>query len=85
MAKGEEADEARGVDEAEEENHRGDAMSDCDGCALDIKDTDRCDGSWWVLCTAVFLDLLRRAANGEEPDLLLMEHMANCEREARDE
>lgn len=32
---------------------------------------------WWVISGPSFLQLLRRAASGEDPDLLLAEEYAN--------
>lgn len=38
--------------------------------------------SWWCINGAAFLDALRRAHAGENPDLLYAEHYANSEIEA---
>lgn len=33
---------------------------------------------WWVMRADALLDLLKRAAAGEDPDLLYAEHYANA-------
>lgn len=40
---------------------------------------------WWVIRGDSILDLLRRAASGENPDLLLLEAYANTEKDGEDE
>lgn len=38
-------------------------------------------GGWWVISDTALKDMLFRAAQGEDPDLLLMEHYANSHQE----
>lgn len=37
--------------------------------------------SWWVIHSERILELLRRAADGEDPDALLLEEYANSDSE----
>lgn len=37
--------------------------------------------SWWVISREAFLDALRRAAAGEDPDLVYLEEYANADHE----
>lgn len=39
------------------------------------------DLGWWSISGEALLDLLRRAHDGEDPDLLYAEEYANAERE----
>jgi len=36
---------------------------------------------WWVISDEALLSMLRRVANGEDPDLVMAEEYANCEHE----
>jgi hypothetical protein len=44
-------------------------------------DDDTDPMSWWAISGDALLDLLRRAAAGEDPDLLYAEEYANAEHE----
>jgi len=41
--------------------------------------------SWWVLRDDYFMDALRRAHAGEDPDMLYIEYHANSETGTEDE
>lgn len=40
---------------------------------------------WWTISGEALLDMLRRASNGEDPDLVYAEEYANSEHEHPDE
>lgn len=40
---------------------------------------------WWVISGETLIDLLRRAANGEDPNMLYAEAYANSKIERQDE
>lgn len=40
--------------------------------------------TWWVIEQGPLLDALRRCANGEDPDIMLMELTANADIESID-
>jgi hypothetical protein len=37
------------------------------------------DLGWWVIHGGVLMELMQRAAAGEDPDMLYAEHYANCD------
>lgn len=40
---------------------------------------------WWAISGEAFLDALKRAAAGEDPDLIYAEHYANSDIERADD
>jgi len=42
-------------------------------------------GAWWTIPEEAILDALRRAANGEDPDMIYAEMYANCDHESPDD
>lgn len=43
------------------------------------------DLGWWAISGEAFMDAMRRAAAGEDPDLLYAEHYANAEQRRNDD
>jgi hypothetical protein len=44
-------------------------------------DDERDELGWWTISGSDLLDMLRRAANGEDPDLVYAEAYANSDHE----